>query len=235
MRVLVTRPEPDAARTAAKLEALGHQVLLDPLLTFEPLTVQETPAGPFAGLAATSANAVRIAGAMVTLDRLRSVPLYAVGGATAEAARAAGFENVVAADGDAAILAQMLSEKLPASARVLHLAGEDRAQDLGGLLAEAGIAVTLLVLYRMRAAQALADSTIAALTSGSIDAVLHFSPRSAATFVAIVERQGLVNAVRPLQHFCLSQAVAAPLRAIGAGAKIAARPNEADLLALLKS
>jgi uroporphyrinogen-III synthase len=234
MRVLLTRPEPDAARTAAKLAVLGHEALLDPLLTLEPLTKPELPAGPFAALAATSANAVRIAGAKVTLDRLRSAPLYAVGGATAEAARAAGFANVVAADGDAAALARLLSEKLPAHARVLHLAGEERAQDLGALLAPSGILVTLLVLYRMRAASAFAAPTMAALTAGDIDAALHFSPRSAAAFAAIAERQGLVNAACRVRHYCLSHAVAAPLRSIGASAEIAARPNETDLLALLK-
>ena len=234
MRVLVTRPEPDATLTAAKLEQLGHQVLVDPLLTLEPVTGHEVPAGEFAAVAVTSANAMRVAGGMRALDALRSIPLYAVGHATAEAARAAGFSQVIAAGGDTTALAHCLAERLPASARVLYLAGEDRAQDLGELLGPARIAVTLLVLYRMRAARALADATATALASGSADAVLHFSARSAAVFAAVVERQGLVNAACRMRHYCLSRAVAAPLQAIGANAQIAARPNETDLLALLE-
>jgi uroporphyrinogen-III synthase len=192
------------------------------------------PAGQFAALAATSANAMRVAGGMRALDALRSIPLYAVGHATAEAARVAGFSQVIAAGGDATALAHILAEKLPASTRVLHLAGEDRAQDLGALLGPAAIAVTLLVLYRMRPAQTLANATALALASGSADAALHFSARSAAVFAAIVARQGLVNAACRMRHYCLSRAVAAPLQAIGADVQIAARPNETDLLALLQ-
>ena len=35
MRLLVTRPEPDNARTAAALRAKGHEVVLAPLLHIE--------------------------------------------------------------------------------------------------------------------------------------------------------------------------------------------------------
>lgn len=234
VRVLVTRPQPDAARTAAKLVELGHEAAIDSLFSIEPLTVREIPAGPFAALAATSASAARIAGAMIELDFLRAVPLYAVGGATAEAARAAGFQTVIDADGDAAALAQRLARDLPRGARVLHLAGEERAKDLGALLAPAGIPVGMLVLYRVRAAEAFGPAT-ELLASGKLDAVLHYSPRSASTFVALAERQGLVPAVCRVRHLCLSEAVAAPLAAIGAPTEVARHPNEAALFALLKS
>ena len=234
MRVLVMRPVPDAARTAARLVELGHQVLLSPLLSIEPVAIDKVPAGPFAALAATSANASRIAGAMVELDALRAVTLYAVGDRTAEVAREAGFAAVVVADGDAKALAQLLTKRLASGARVLHLAGEERVQELGALLAQAGMRVEVLVLYRARAASELAAEAAAALASGRLDAVLHYSPRSAAAFVALVERQGFVNTAQRVRHYCLSDVVAAPLAAIGVAASVAKKPNEAELLALLK-
>lgn len=234
MRILLTRPQADAVRTAARLAGLGHEAVIDSLLTIEPLTPGEIPAGPFTTLAATSANAVRIAGAMIELERFRALPLYAVGTATAEAARASGFAEVFAADGDAGSLAQKLEYELVRGARVLHLAGEERARDLGALLAPAGIAVDLLVLYRVRAAAAF-GATKALLASDALDAVLHFSPRSARTFVALAQQEGLVEAARKVRHLCLSAAVAEPLQALGAQVEVAARPNEAALLALLKS
>ena len=234
MRVLVTRPEPDAARTAARLKELGHEAVIEPLLAIEPVAIETIPPGPFAVLAATSANAMRVAGGMAALDFLRALPLHAVGSHSAIAAREAGFKIVIDADGDVAALAHNLSRHVKPPARVLHLAGEERAQELGPLLAAHGIEVEVLALYRMRSADRL-GAAAALIVAGQVDAVLHFSPRSAATFVALVERQGLADAARALRHLCLSRAVAAPLAAIGAKTEVAAAPNEAALFALLNS
>jgi uroporphyrinogen-III synthase len=234
MRVLVTRPQPDAGRTATRLEAMGHEVVVDPLLTLEAATASKVPDGRFAALAATSANALRVAGAMVELDRLRSIPLFVVGSHTADAAHEAGFRNVTSADGDAVALAALLSQRVHKGERVLHLAGEERAQELGELLARVGIEVDVLIVYRMRAANSLGSSRDA-IAGKRVDAALHYSPRSAATFVALVHAAGLVNEVLRLRHLCLSQAVAKPLADLGAKVEVAKQPNENALLALLDS
>jgi len=232
MRVLVTRPQPDAAQTAARLAALGHEAVVEPLLTLEPKEIERTPAGPFAALAATSANAMRVAARLKVLDPLRSLPLHAVGTHTADAAREARFKTVIDAKGDADTLAENIVRDVQSPGRVLHLAGEARAKELGPLLAARGIEVEVLELYRMRRA----DHTSAALFGADrIDAVLHFSPQSAATFVALVDRGGLADAAQRARHLCLSHTVAAELMAIGISAEVAAEPNEAALLALLNS
>lgn len=235
LRILLTRPEPDAARTAALLTALGHRVLIDSLITIEPVAIGKPPAGPFAAVAVTSANAVRVAGGLDQLAFLRSLPLYAVGGHTGETARAAGFSNVITADGDAAALARLLASRIKPAARVLHLAGEERARDLAVLLAPAGIAVETVVLYRARPAAEFSAATMATLSSASLDAVLHYSPRSAAIFVALAEQKGLEAEVIGLRHLCLSEAVATPLVALGAKVEIAPQPEEAALVDLLQS
>jgi uroporphyrinogen-III synthase len=206
----------------APCSALGHEAIVDPLLQFEALEIRKFPAGPFAAIAATSANAMRAAAAGAA-DSLRALPLYAVGSHTAAAAREAGFENVTDCHGDAFALAAMLVQQIAAPARVLHLAGEERAQDLGQLLAPHGIEVEVLELYRMRPVERFGPS--AALIGSGLDAVLHFSPRSAATFVALCEREGLVEASRNLRHLCLSQAVAAALAPLGVGRKSPRSPT----------
>jgi len=234
MRVLVTRPETDAARTAARLAELGHEAVVEPLLTLEAKPIERMPAGPFVALAATSANALRIAARIKALDPVRGLPLHAVGTHTADAAHAAGFHTVVDAEGDAAALAASIARVVQSPGRVLHLAGDVRAKELAVLLAPRGIEVDVLELYRMRPAEKLHISA-ALLGAGRIDAVLHFSPRSAATFVGLVQRGGLTEMARRPRHLCLSQAVAAELMAIGVSAEIAAEPNETALLALLNS
>jgi uroporphyrinogen-III synthase len=231
MRVLVTRPEPDASRTAALLQSRGHTVVVDPVLALD-LIPTERPAGEFDAIAVTSATAVRAARSNVDLDPLRRLPLCAVGRRTADAAREAGFTTVHDASGDAGALARLLSATLPPGSRVLHLAGEDRARDLGPLLAVAKIEVDVLVLYRMIAAERLGPAA-AALKANGLDAALHYSARSAAAFVRLAEREGLTNAVKELRHLCLSEAVAAPLVALGARVEVAPEPNEVALLVLL--
>jgi uroporphyrinogen-III synthase len=233
LRVLITRPQPDAARSAERLAAHGHRVIVEPLLELERVSVEKIPPGPFAALAVTSANAMRVARDMRELDRFRSMPVFAVGEHSAQAAAEAEFHNVTACGGDAAALAKSIGGRLQRGARVLHLAGEDRAQDLGALLAPAAIDVEILVVYRMRPVESLSAAAIAALKSSHADVVLHYAPRSAATFAALVERHGLKDAARRMRHLCLSPAVAEPLGALGMKTETAVRPDEPALFDLL--
>jgi uroporphyrinogen-III synthase len=234
MRVLVTRPLPDATRTSAALRKLGHQVVVEPLLSVESIVINDWPSGPFAALAITSANAARVAAASDMPATIRGLPLYAVGRHSAEAAGAAGFRHVVAAAGDAEALAMLLAQSLKYGDRVLHLAGEEIARDLGELLRQAAIRVERLALYRMRAAERL-GAAADAIRSGDVDAALHFSPSSAATFVALAKKAGITDGMRGIRHLCLSPAVAAPLQGAGARTEVARRPEEEALIALLES
>lgn len=229
MRVLVTRPAFDAARTADRLAALGCHALIDSVIEIEALPVS-APKGDFTALVFTSANAVRIAAAF---DELKRMAVFAVGTRTAEVARECGFQNVGVAAGDVNALGELLAAELPPGAHVLHLAGENRAGDLPGRLAQSGIRIETRVLYRAKAARRLKPETVAALRAGKIDAVLHYSERSAAVFVQLAEAAGVGGNIRTTRHLCLSSAVAAPLRMFGAHTEVATAPEEAALLELL--
>src|SRR5690606_28928954 len=129
------RPADDARRTALQLAADGHQAVVEPLLTIEPVAVS-APSGPFAAATITSANAARVAATDARLAGFRALPLYAVGARSAAAARAAGFRDVSEAGGEAGSLAALLRARVP-GARVLYLAGEQRARDVAALVAPA--------------------------------------------------------------------------------------------------
>jgi uroporphyrinogen-III synthase len=231
MRVLVTRPEPDAAPTAAKLRAAGHEVAVDSLLAIEPVAF-ELPGGDYAALAATSANAPRAVGANLSIAKLKSLPFFALGVHTANAARLAGFIYIEIAGGDMRALSELLIRRLPAGARVLYLAGERRARDLAAMTTPANIAIETLVVYRAKAVERFSEATVEKLRARELDAVLHFSPRSAEIFVTLAREERLESAFTSLRHLCLSDATAAALPP-GARAEIALRPEEEALLALL--
>ena len=228
MRVLVTRPEPDAGRTAAALAERGHAAVLAPV-TIVRSTGAVLPAGRFDAIAATSHHAFA---APERLDR--RLPVFAVGGRTAAAARAAGFRDVRVGRGDAAGLADLLRLTLPRPARLLYLAGRDRKPLLEEAVAAAGYVIAVAEIY---GADALPDWPIevqAALRGRELDAALHYSRRSVDLALALAARAGLEDAVLLLRHVCLSGDCAEPLmerRAVSVA--VADRPDEDALLALL--
>ncbi len=229
MRALITRPRFDAERSAEKLHARGWHTLIDSVIEIETLAVP-VPEGRYDAVVFTSANGVRAATAF---DAFRRIVVYAVGTRTAEVARECGFANVGIAAGDVNALGDLIAAEMPAGARVLHLAGEDRAGDLPARLARSGIHVETLVIYRARSALALHAETIDGFRGGRIDAVLHYSERSAAIFVRLACAAGIDEDIRKTRHLCLSAAVAAPLKLIGVAAEAAETPDETALFALL--
>jgi uroporphyrinogen-III synthase len=231
MRLLVTRPEPGASRTAQAVRARGHAVLAAPLLRIEAL---EPAFGACAGVLITSANAARAIAPHPRIAELCTLPLIAVGARTAEAARAAGFTQVEAALGAVSDLAALAGSRFRRGARLLHLAGEDRAGDLAGDLGAAGVAVETVTVYRAVAVADLPTEAAAALAGGTLDGALHYSQRSAATALRLAERAGVLNPLLNLAQYCLSGEVAVPLHAAGAArVAVAPRPDEAALFGLI--
>ena len=233
MRLLVTRPEPDATRTAETLRARGHEVLVAPLLA--TLAIAADFAGPYDAVLMTSANAARALAGHPRRGELARLPCLTVGGRTAEAARAAGFTDPISADRALSDLVDLVAARFDRSARLLYLAGEDRAGDLAGDLARGGIAVDTVVIYRALAAEKLPAHLAEALKHRSLDGALHYSRRSVMTLLTHARHAGAVDALNNLAHYCLSAEVAAPLREVGANrVQVAPRPDEASLLALIQ-
>ena len=233
VRLLITRPQEDAERTAANLRARGHTVMLASLLHIEAVAA-EFGAGPFAAVLTTSANAARAIAAHERIEELRRLPLYTVGRRSAEAAKAAGFTTVHAADRDAhAMIRIVVRELTGATAPLLYLAGEERSVEIGAELARHGLKVRTAVVYRAAAAERLPSEAERAIAAGEIDGVLHYSRRSAETFVRCAAAAGLHDRAHALMHFCLSAQVAEPLLAARADVRVAPRPEEEALLELI--
>lgn len=233
MRVLVTRPEPDNARTAEALRAQGHEVLLAPLLRIEPVANADLGAPPWAAVLMSSANGARAVAAHPRRGELVMLPALVVGRSSADAARGAGFANVISADGDAGDLARLAAEHLAgARAPLLYLAGEERSGNLASALGVKGMKVHTVVAYRAVKAESFPAEARAALEQGRIDAVLHFSRRSVESYIACGDSIA-APALAPV-HYCLSARAAEPLRHAGATRiEVAEQPDEAALLALV--
>jgi uroporphyrinogen-III synthase len=236
MRLLVTRPQEDAQRTAAALRACGHDVLLAPMLRIESVTDIDLGAEAFGGVVMTSANAVAVLAGHARRAELQALPTFVVGRRTAEAAGAAGFRNVESADGNQDDLVALIRARHRAGVPLLYLAGEDRSGDLAGGLAPHGMTVRTVVAYRAVAAQAFAADIRDALLGRRLEGALHFSRRSAETFLHCARAGGILGAALALVHYGLSAPVAEPLRAAGAArVLVAPRPEEAALIEIIPS
>jgi uroporphyrinogen-III synthase len=235
VRLLLTRPEQDAERTAAALRAQGHQAIIAPLVRIETISDAQIGAGPWAAILVTSANAAHTIKAHARFEDLCAVRVFTVGERSAHAMRAAGFADVTSAGGSVNDLARLVTERMNPQTALLYLAGEERSGDLAGDLRAQNFVVHTAVVYRAVAESKLPAAAASALANG-IDGVLHFSRRSAETYVnAARDADVLARALSPV-HFCLSAQVAEPLTRAGAAAiRVAPRPMEAALIELLGS
>ncbi|WP_456621528.1 MULTISPECIES: uroporphyrinogen-III synthase [unclassified Bradyrhizobium] len=240
MSILVTRPHPDNEATAAGLRARGHEVLLAPVLKFEPVVFHDESEADYSGIIVTSANAIRAVAPQLQNRELLQLPLFAVGEHTATAARDAGFAEVIVAGGDAAAL----RDKVVQSARdkvvkkkstLLYLAGADLSRDLGGELGAEGFNVVTQTTYRMAPVKHLPREVCEGFAAHGIGAVLHYSRRSARAFLEAARGEGVEISALAIPQCCLSETIAGVLREAGASqVLVAATPDENALFDALE-
>lgn len=235
MHVLVTRPEPEGRRMAARLAEFGIVTTLAPLLDVEPCLPPSLALDGVVGVVATSRSALSALQQHSELGRLTRLPLFAVGPGTAEAARRLGFSDVhQGAGAGAELLPAILQCLAPEAGAVLVLRGENVAFDMALALAERGYATRAVVSYRTRPVAALPEAARALLSQGRCDGVVLMSPDTAKVFTKLVQGADLIGSMARLTYFCLSRNVAlAAAVPDGSEVVVPERPNLEEMLALL--
>ena len=234
LQVVVTRPLADAQDLVAALDQRGHAVVVEPLLTIVNRAAAEWPPGheTAQALLITSANGLR---AFAQSDPRRDIRVFAVGDASAAAARSAGFATVASAAGRVEDLADLVRAHLdPRDGPLLHPAASKLAGDLKADLEDSGFRVLRAVLYDAQPARALSPNLRQKLNSKLIDVVTFFSPRTGATFASLIGEAGLNQTCASVTALCLSAAVAQKIDALPwQSVVVAERPEQAALLARL--
>ena len=235
MRLLLTRPLDDAEPMRQALAAMGHEVVVEPLLT---VTLFALAAEALVGVQATlctSRNGVRALAASPHAARLQALPAFAIGPGTAALLGQHGFTRVIVGAGRAADLVPLVATHCrPADGALLHPSGPELAFDLAPPLAALGFEVRRTIVYHTEAASQFGTELQRISASRGLDGVVLMSPETARVYVALVRRHGLSEAARDMVYLCLSPAVAAALSGLGRVAvHIAATPDSAGLLALV--
>lgn len=179
--IAVLRPEPGNRVTAIAIESRGHRAIRLPLFAAAPFAWDVPDAADYDALIVTSANAMRHGGA--GLVRLLELPVWAVGKATAEAARRAGFTVAGTGDAGSAMLLEMAEAQ--GVRHALHLAGRERTVAPGGIVAD------ILTVYASDAVAVTPEA--AARLAGAI--VLVQSARAGKRLAEIVADRGSVTLV----------------------------------------
>ncbi|HWT32099.1 MAG TPA: uroporphyrinogen-III synthase [Propylenella sp.] len=235
MRLIITRPEPDASRTAEALSRLGHQPILSPMLDVVLEPDAPIPDRRYRAVLVTSSNAVRALAAHKQRARLQAVPLLAVGDHTAVQAKRAGFDARSAGGALDDLLGRVAQDLMPADGPLLYAAGEAQAGDLAGRLRGIGFQADVALVYRAEPRTHLAPAAAAALRRRQADGVLLYSRRSAEAFAAALKAEGLAPLAAEITCFCLSQRVAEPLAELSSGRiLVAARPDQLSLFGLVE-
>jgi len=209
MRLLVTRPEPDATCLANQLRELGHDPILQPLFQFKPLPFNMARFTEAGSLLISSGNALRALSAVDGMPDILRLPVFCVGKQTAHKASAFGFIDIVAVAQTGAALAERIVDRIePRHLPVLHVTGEHQAFDFQSYFANHRIPFYTLSVYQMQAADSFDARLLHCFKTKFIDGVIILSPRTAEVYVDLCQKHCLTNIAEKIQYYCLSEAVA---------------------------
>jgi uroporphyrinogen-III synthase len=226
MKLLVTRPLEDAQPLAEKLEGLGHEAVIVPLLHIVARDGIHIPEAPYQALCVSSANGLA---AKADLSPFHHTPFFAIGPQSAREARRQGFDHVHDKGGNVEGLVRVMCKALkPADGPILYLSGSETTGDLEGKLKAEGFTVNRVIAYDAAPCEV---TDLAKLIDG-VEGVLLYSPRTTKLWVTQVGRAACVDKTQTLTHFCLSANVAANLPQ-GWAKRISRTPDENGMLTLL--
>ncbi len=178
--LVIIRPAPGAGQTARAARAIGLTPIVHSMFEAKPLRWEPPDASLYDALIVSSANALRLGGPALTA--LQTLPVHAVGEASASSARALGFQIATIGKSGIEALAHALAR--PEPQRFLRLAGRQHID-----LVEPGMLIDTMMVYAVdpvRMPVALKQR----LAKGEVTVALH-SPRAARHFAAECDRLGL--------------------------------------------
>ena len=185
MHILLTRPFEDCHETILKFQSLGHEVSHLPLINIEDLKYKPPNYSEFKGIIFTSANAVKFLD-IKNIDKKKVC--FCVGSATEKKARSAGFQNVIAAEGNVGNLKELILQNFDQKdGQLIYISGETISVDLDQQLTNEGYSVKRIVNYRTIYNQKFDDNFIKELMLKIPDMVYIYSQNSASSFLNFIK------------------------------------------------
>ena len=185
MHILLTRPLEDCSEMIIKFKSLGHQVSHLPLLNIEKIDYEQINFSDYKGIIFTSANAVKY------LDHKnidKNLLCFCVGSATEKKARSAGFQNVIAAEGNVGNLKELILQNFDQKdGQLIYISGETISVALDQQLTNEGYSVKRITNYRTIYNQKFDDNFVRELMLKIPDMVYIYSQNSASSFLNFIK------------------------------------------------
>jgi uroporphyrinogen-III synthase len=228
--VLITRPQNDSEVFACAVSSLGYKPIIEPLLSVEYRAIDLSSEPKPQALIATSPHAFHAA----TPADWKTCPVFVMGDASMQRARAEGYLDIISSGGDFQLLIESVNGKLAPGSRVLYLRGENVRHDLKARLDRHH--VNEKIVYAMQEKSVLGEPVLQALKSGEIQVITFFSARTAGIFRDLAEAHKLYECLKDIKVLCLSPAVLDSLQSLPwKEAKAACRPDRTGMLAGLQT
>ncbi|NQZ14034.1 MAG: uroporphyrinogen-III synthase [Alphaproteobacteria bacterium] len=228
--VLITRPIDNAMPLAKVLEEMGCHVLIEPMLTIEPIAFDRIDFSKFDGFIFTSKNAIK---SLPNDFSAHEKPIYTVGQSTAEEALQTGFQNVQCTGKDVEELISSLTEKAGSYA---YFQGENVTVSISERLMKIpGISIQNIVSYRAVPAPNFSDNILKIIINSGIEYVLFYSRRTADNFVHLMHKNDCTRAAESIQVLCLADSMLESLSVLPwKQIHVSDYPDQKHMLALLK-
>ena len=185
MHILLTRPLEDCSEMIIKFKSLGHQVSHLPLLNINRMDHEQINFLDFKGIIFTSANAVKFLDSK-TINK--NLPCFCVGSATEKKARSAGFQNVIAAEGNVENLKELVLQNFnQKDGKLIYVSGETISVDLDQQLTKKGYSIKRIINYKTAHNQKFDENFVKELKLKTPDMVYIYSKNSASSFLNFIK------------------------------------------------
>ena len=185
MHILLTRPLDDCSEMILRFKSLGHQVSHLPLLNVDKTNYNEINFSEFKGLIFTSGNAVKF---LDTKKIDKKVLCFCVGNATEKKARAAGFQNVITAEGNVENLKELILQNFDKkNGKLIYASGETISIDLDQQLIKEGYDIKRIINYRTYHNEKFDKNFVNTLNANIPDIVYIYSTNSALSFLNFIK------------------------------------------------
>ena len=212
MHILFTRPLEDSHEMILKFQSLGHNVSHLPLIKIEGIKINLVNFSDFKGVIFTSSNAIKYLD-VKNIDK--KINCFCVGTSTEKKARAAGFQNVFAAEGNVGNLKELILQNFDISeGKLLYVSGEIISDNLDEQLISKGYSVERVINYKANPIIRYDENFIENLKSKMPEIVYIYSQNSAINFLKVIKDYQLETLWMNTNLMCIGEKTSSILNEI---------------------
>ena len=212
MHILFTRPLEDSHEMILKFQSLGHNVSHLPLIEIEGIKINLVNFSDFKGIIFTSSNAIKY---LDIKNINKKINCFCVGTSTEKKARAVGFQNVFAAEGNIDNLKELILQNFNMSeGKLLYVSGEIISGNLDEQLISKGYNVERVINYKANAITKYDENFIENLKSKMPEVVYIYSQNSAINFLKVIKDYQLETLWMNTNLMCIGEKTSSILNEI---------------------